>query len=163
MVPTTAATGVAIRAVRPVRNSTSASRTVVHVGERSARWSSAMAGQRTPWGLSSGLSAPAVGGVVSGNPGGSAARRRRSRVPGRASVGLSEDRQHAAAVPRMAIDVDAGEAGGATALGEELDLVLGPAVAGVPGRARLGPTLDGEEAARGTEHPPDLPEAGVEV
>jgi acyl carrier protein len=64
---------------------------------------------------------------------------------------------------RMAIDLDGGEAGGAAPLGEELGLVLGPAVAGVPGRARLGLALDSEEAARGTEHPPDLPPAGVEV
>ena len=63
----------------------------------------------------------------------------------------------------MVAEVDVGEVCGSACFGEASSLVLGPAVAGVAGRAWCDATLDREEPTRRAEHPSSLLETGGEV
>ena len=86
-----------------------------------------------------------------------------NRRPGPSLGGVGEDGEHAAGAWLMAVDGDAGEAGGAASLREQVGLFVGPAVAGEAGCSRFDLVFDREEAAGGTEHSTDFGEAGVEV
>jgi hypothetical protein len=86
-----------------------------------------------------------------------------SRHSGTSLGAVGEDGDQAPAAGLMAVGRDVGEAGGEASLPEQVGLFVGPAVAGEAGRSRFDLTLDSEEAARGTQHPTDFGEAGVNV